>query len=279
MPSGVIGLIPEIWSASILRGYEKAAVFASCLSRMYQGDIKVGNVVKVPRIGAVSVRPYVLRTPITYDDVDSDTIDITIDQQTYFGLRCEDIEKVQAMPDFLDAACRNAALAMKDQVDTYTAGILDAGAGTVLGESVPIADTDYLRLFSFMGQKLDEQNIPRGGRWVIIPPFMSAALTEKIISLQTPNEKVISEAWLTRAYGFDIYVSNNLPVDSEENYSIFAGTSDCGTHLVQINNTESIRDPSQFGDLVRGLAVYHSQVLLPEALVKAIVEKPEESIT
>jgi hypothetical protein len=47
MPN-VTGLIPEIWSASILRGFEKAAVFTHCLSRLYQGDIKVGNVVKVP---------------------------------------------------------------------------------------------------------------------------------------------------------------------------------------------------------------------------------------
>jgi hypothetical protein len=125
----VSGLIPAVWSASILRGFEKASVFTHCLSRLYQGDIKVGNVVKVPRIGAVSVRPYELRIPIIYDDIDADTIDIPIDQQTYFGLRCEDIERVQAMPDFLDAAVKNAAYALRDTIDTYTAEILDAGAG------------------------------------------------------------------------------------------------------------------------------------------------------
>ena len=278
MPSAsVTGLIPEIWSASILRGFERASVFTSCLSRLYSGDIKLGSIVKVPRIGAVTVRPYELRTPITYDDVDADTIDIVIDQQTYFGLRCEDIERVQAMPSFLDAATRNAALAMKDHIDTYTAGILNAGAGTVLGGTTPVTGTDYLKLFTVMGQRLDEQNVPRGGRWVVIPPFMAAALAEKIMNLQTPNEKVISEAWLTRAFGFDIYVSNNLPVKNENNYSIFAGTTDCGVHLVQIDKTESIRDPAQFGDLVRGLAVYTSKVLLPEALIKAVVERPVEA--
>jgi len=277
--ASVQGLIPEIWSASILRGFEKASVFTHCLSRIYNGDIRHGNVVKVPRIGSVSVRPYELRTPITYDDVDSDTIDIVIDQQTYFGLRCEDIERVQAVPAFLDAACRNAAIAMKDQVDTYTAGILNAGAGLVLGATDPIESGDYLKLFNLIGQKLDEKNIPRAGRWCIIPPFMASAIAEKIINLQIPNPTVIADAWITRAYGFDLYLSNNLPKDNKGNSSIFAGTNDCGTHLVQIEKTESIRDPNQFGDLVRGLAVYTSKVLLPEALVKAIVEPPEVSIT
>jgi hypothetical protein len=274
----VTGLIPAMWSASILRGYEKAAVFASLLSRLYSGDAKKGNVVKVPRIGAVSVRPYVLRTPITYDDIDSDTIGVTIDKQSYFGLRCEDIEKVQANADFLDAACKNAALALKDQIDTYTAGILNAGAGIVLGETTPVEVTDFLHLLALIGQKLTENNIPQAGRWVVIPPFAASALAEKIALLQTANEKIIADAWLTRLSGFDVYVSNNLPVDGEGNYSVFAGTADCGTHIVQVDQTESIRDPQQFGDLVRGLAVYTSKILLPEALVKAVVTPPEESI-
>jgi len=277
MPN-VTGLIPEIWSASILRGFEKASVFTHCLSRLYQGDIRVGNTVKVPRVGAVSVRPYELRVPIVYDDIDADTIDITIDQQTYFGLRCEDIERVQAMPEFLDAAVKNAAYALRDTVDVYTAGMLAAGAGTVLGATAPVVSADYLRLFNLIGQRLDEQNVPRAGRWIVIPPFVAAAIAEKIIALQTPNQAVVADAWITRAYGFDIFMSNNLPMDGDGNCFVLAGTADCGTHLVQIDKTESIRDPQQFGDLVRGLAVYTTKVLLPAALVKAVVEPPEETI-
>jgi hypothetical protein len=36
-----------------------------------------------------------------------------------------------------------------------------------------------------------------------------------------------------------------------------------------IVNTEVIRDPSSFGDIVRGLHVYGAKVLRPEALVSA----------
>jgi hypothetical protein len=166
------------------------------------------------------VRPYELRVPITYDDIDADTIDITIDRQTYFGLRCEDIERVQAMPDFLDAATKNAAYALQDTIDTYTAGILDAGAGLVLGATVPVSSADYLHLFNHIGQKLDEQNVPRAGRWIVIPPFVASVTAEKIIALQIPNPAVIADAFISRAYGFDIYMSNNLPADNTGNYSV-----------------------------------------------------------
>jgi hypothetical protein len=160
-----------------LREFEKAMVFGSCLSRLYEGEVKLGNTVKVPRIGAVSVRPYVKRTPITYDDVDSSTISIPIDQQDYWALRVEDIEKIQAAPDFLDAATRNAAYALADKADKYVAGILKAGAGVTedLGTTaapISIRSGEVYGLFALLGQKLTENNIPQVGRWLVAPPWL-----------------------------------------------------------------------------------------------------------
>jgi hypothetical protein len=79
--------------------------------------------VKVPRIGAVSVRPYAKRTPIAYDDVDSSTLEIVLNQQDYWALRAEDIEKLQALAD---------------KTDKHVAGVLKAGAGVTedLGTTV-----------------------------------------------------------------------------------------------------------------------------------------------
>ena len=46
------------------------------------------------------------------------------------------------------------------------------------------------------------------------------------------------------------------------------------THILQITKTERLRDRDSFSDLIRGLAVYTSAVLLPEGLVTALVERP-----
>jgi hypothetical protein len=272
-----------------LREFEKAAAFGSCLSRLYSGEIaKVGDTVKIPRIGAVSVRPYVKKTAITYDDVDSSTIDITIDQSDYWALRAEDVEKIQAAPDFLDAATRNAAYALADKTDIYTAGILKAGAGVTedLGTTaapISIRSGETYGLFALIGQKLTENNIPQVDRWLVAPPWLYKKLVLARARKDTPNGDITANAFVGRFLGFDVLVSNNVPYTVEtiddkpvKIYSVLAGVRDAGTLIHQITETESLRDPVQFGELVRGLSVYTAKVLQPSALALATIIEGEE---
>jgi len=211
----VTTFIPTIWSASVLRGYEKASVFANCVSRDYAGELSgKGDVVKVPKIGPVAVKDYTRGGPITYDAVSGSTIDITVDQQKYFAIRADDIDKTQSAPAFLDGATRNAAYALRDTVDSYTAGILTAGAATKLYESNPYqlgtvttrgGDDVTIDLFTTLAMKLDELNVPRDGRFVVIPPFVVKAITLSVIKGGMPNTAPISEAFISRIAGFDVY--------------------------------------------------------------------------
>lgn len=277
----ISAFIPTIWSASVLRAFEKRSVFGSLLSRVYEGDAKFGNVVKVPKVGAVEVRPYVLKTPITYDDVDGSTIPITIDQQSYWALKTEDVERTQSSPDFLGAATKNAGVALKDTIDVYVAGILAAGAeiltnlGTVLAPLSIKAD-DVYGLFALIGQNLTEANAPTGGRWVVIPPWLHKKLVLAKIASEGNNSAIISDGYVGKFLGFETFVSNNVPV-TDSKYSVMAGVADCGTLITQINETETLRDANQFGDLVRGLAVYTSKVLDGSVLAKAILTEAAEA--
>ncbi len=277
----VSALIPEIWSASVLRAFEKASVFGACLSRAYEGDAIKGNMVRVPKIAAVSVKPYVMRSEIVYDDIDSSVLEVLIDQQSYWALRCEDIEKTQAAPAFLDSATAAAGYALRDTIDVYTADILDAGAGITSGlgtdiTPLSIASGDVVGLFALLGQRMAESNIPPKGRWAVVPPWLHKKLVLAKVERETPNTEIVSDGYVGRFLGFDILVSNNVP-NAAGNYSLLAGVADCGTMITQINETEALRDPKQFGDLVRGLAVYTSKVLTPEALAKAVITEAAES--
>jgi hypothetical protein len=272
-----------------LREFVKATVYGSCLSRLYEGEIKhVGDTIKVPSVGAVSVRPYVKRTPISYDDIDSSTIDITVDQQDYWALRAEDIEKLQAAPDFLDAATKNAAYALANKTDKYTAGILKAGAGVTedLGTTaapISIRSGETYGLFALIGQKLTENNVPQVGRWIVVPPWLYKKLVLAKARRDNPNGEILSNAFVGKFLGFDLLVSNNVPFTEEtiadetvKVYNVFAGISDCGTLVHQITETESLRDPAQFGELVRGLSVYTAKILRPSALAMATIIEGEE---
>jgi hypothetical protein len=50
-----------------------------------------------------------------------------------------------------------------------------------------------------------------------------------------------------------------------------AGTKDAITHAAQVTKTETLRNQSDFGDLIRGLNVYGRKVVKPEALTIGIV--------
>ena len=279
--------VPQIWSASILRGFEKASVFTSCLSREYAGEVRnQGDMVKVPKINPVAVRDYVKGQPISYDEVSGSTLDIPIDQCKYWALRCEDIDVLQAAPDFLDGATKNASYALRDTIDMYSAAVLTDGAGTKLYTSDPYpigiptttsADDVTINLFTTLAMELDQLNVPRSGRFCVIPPYLVKGLSLAIIKAGMPNEKPIAEGFITKIAGFDIYMSNNLVMDSDDNATIIAGIRESGTHIVQISKTESLRDQNQFGDLVRGLALYTTAVLLPEGIVTALVQNPKNN--
>ena len=278
---------PTIWAASILRGFEKASVFANCVSRDYAGEVKGrGDVVKVPKIGPVSIKDYTRGGPISYDAVNGSTIDITIDQEKYWALKADDVDQMQSAPAFLDGATKNASYALRDTVDGYTAGILTTGAGTKLFAGTPRiigtptatgADDVTIDLFTTLAMELDQLNIPRAGRFCVIPPYLVKAITLSTIKGGMPNEKPIAEGFISRIAGFDIYMSNNLILDSDDNATIIAGIQAAATHILQIAKTETLRDKDSFSDLVRGLAVYTSAVLLPEGIVTALVQNPKNN--
>jgi hypothetical protein len=275
--------VPSIWSASVLRGYEKSSIFANCVSRDYSGELKQkGDVVKIPKIGPVSVKDYVRGGPISYDSVDGSTLDISVTEEKYWALRADDVDQMQSAPPFLDGATRNAAYALRDTIDSYTAGILTSGAGTKLFESSPYqidtptaagGDDVTINLFTTLAMSLDELNIPRGGRFVVVPPFVVKAITLATVKAGMPNEKPIAEGFISRIAGFDVYMSNNLVTDTDGT-RVIAGVTPAATHIVQINKVETLRDKDSFSDLIRGLAVFVSAVLLPEGIATALVAKP-----
>jgi len=276
--------VPHVFSASILRGYERASVFANVISRDYAGEIaNKGDTVRVPKIGPVQIRDYQRGGPITYDGVQGSYIDITVDKEQYWALRADDVDALQSAPNFLDGATKNASYALRDEIDTYSAAMLTAGAGTKLYEGTPftppgtlpsgVENAGFVNLFTEIAQNLDELNVPRLARWVVIPPFVLRGLTHSVIAAGMPNERPIGEGFVTEIAGLSVYVSNNLVAEQNGDTRILAGVQEAGTHILQLTKTETMRDRDSFSDLVRGLAVYTTAVLLPEGLITALVRR------
>lgn len=274
----ISNFIPEIWSAVLLTHLDNLHVYASLMNRDYEGDITAcGDTVHINQIGAVTVGTYTgtLGDP---QELDGNHQELKIDQARYFNFSVKDVIKAQSKPDLMNGAMERAGYAMNDNVDAYLAGLLKTSATAINADSAPIVPTaanayDYL---VDMGTKLSENNVPKQGRWAVIPPWYHGLLQKdpRFVGNGTSfNQEILQEGLVGSAAGFRIYVSNNVPNTSGTKYKVMAGTNAAGTFAEQLVEVEALRAASSFSDIVRGLHVFGAKVVEPKAVVCLTVNK------
>ena len=151
-------------------------------------------------------------------------------------------------------------------------------------------DVTPLQVMNRMNRLLDQQNVPKEGRWVVVDPvFMEILMDEnsKFMNQFYQDSEQLSNGKLSAnaVYGFRIYLSNNLPFigsgpavtdnnGSATDYGfIVAGHDSAVATAEQINKTESFRSPFGFSDIVRGMHMYGRKILKPQGLVRAVYNK------
>ena len=137
------------------------------------------------------------------------------------------------------------------------------------------SEHDPIDVLSRMARLLDEQNVPEEGRWFLANPEFYEVLVQsssKLLSVDyNAGQGSIRNGLVSsgKLRGFDMYKSNNIASTSNAAGKVLAGHMSSTCTAQTITNTEVIRDPDSFGDIVRGLHVYGAQVLRSEALVSA----------
>jgi hypothetical protein len=146
-----------------------------------------------------------------------------------------------------------------------------------------------------MSTVLDEQNVPEDGRWLIISPFDRHLLMQSNIAqayFTGDAQSTIRSGKIGMLDRFTVYVSNLLPrgeagkalvaglsatstggavASAKARRLMVAGTKAAMSFAMTVNKTEPLRNQTDFGDIVRGLAVYGRKTVKPEALVTALV--------
>ena len=181
----------------------------------------------------------------------------------------------------------------KDAVWTKNMG---KNAGCVSGSynlgddtaGVALTAENILSYITMMSTVMDEANVPEEGRYLVITP------KERQILMMSPlaqaqfmgdPKSVLRNGRIGSIDRFSIYLSNQLPRakagkawdNSTESSSavnrhlIFAGHK-CGISFAsQITKMETLQNPNDFGNLVRGLQVWGNQVTQGQALVPMVV--------
>ena len=274
--------IPTIVGEAILESLRENLVYANLFNSDYLGDVVPGNAVKIPSIGSVTIGDYTEYTDMTDEEAADTSQTLNVDQQKYFSIVIDDVDRAMAKPAVMAAYAREASFQMQNTVDSYLAGVLAAG-GTItsgLGSSTTPIEVNsgnigtQLRL---VARKLDDAKVPRNGRFVVVPPWAVEDLVTANIADATSNGEALANAFVARYAGFDILMSQNVPNTSSAKYKIVAGTNLSATMALAINQTEMIRHPNQFADKMRGLAVYGSKVTRPAALAVATWNEAAEA--
>lgn len=158
------------------------------------------------------------------------------------------------------------------------------------------SSTSAVTLITALSSALDEQNIPETDRYLLIDPVSRQALMNSNLQqayLTGDSQSIVRNGKIGAIDRFEVYVTNNLPrgaasgttwtsgdgtqtsaagaTFAQKSRVIIAGHKAAITFASQFTKTETVRNPSDFGDFVRGVNVYGRKVIKPEALALAIV--------
>ena len=291
--------LPSIYSKKVLNFFRKSSVVEAITNTDYAGEISAyGDSVKIIKEPVISVYDYTRGSDTTQTKLTDQELTLVVDSAKAFKFIVDDIETKMSHVNFKEVASSSAAYALKDSFDAAVianmfsglstsspdhtlgadsatalgAGVYD-GAGSVdLGTS---GETDPLDLMARMARLLDEQNVPEEGRWFVAGPDFYEQLSQsgsKLLSVDyNAGQGSIRNGLVSsgKLRGFSMYKSNNIAATSNATGKCLAGHISSTATAQTIISTEVLRDPSSFGDIVRGLHVYGSKVLRPEAIVGA----------
>lgn len=212
---------------------------------------------------------------------------------------------------FTEDAAKQLKIAIENEVffnSFVTEGPAAANEGATAGaisasynlgtDTAPIDQStaeNVLNAILRMSSVLDEQNVPEDGRFLIISPYDRHLLMQSSIAqayFTGDQSSVVRTGKIGMLDRFDVYVSNLLPkgaagkalvpglsavssgatlTDAKVRRLMVAGTKHAVSFAMTVDKTEPLRNQTDFGDIVRGLAVYGRKVIKPEALVIAQV--------
>ena len=292
--------LPSVYSRKVLNFFRKASVVEAITNTDYAGEISAyGDSVKIIKEPVISVSDYTRGSDTSATKLTDQELNLVVDSAKAFKFIVDDIETNMSHVNFKEVASSSAAYALKDSYDAAVIASMFSGVSAsspdhIIGSDSGTADAtmshatnsvdllgsdgtgvDALDLMARMARKLDDQNVPEEGRWFVAPPQFYEELGKsgsKLLSVDfNAGQGSIRNGLVSsgKLRGFDMYKSNNIAATSNATGKVMAGHMSSTATANTILSTEVLRDPTSFGDIVRGLHVYGAKVLRDEALVSA----------
>jgi hypothetical protein len=256
---------PEIWSEMIERKLEKSLVFGALANRDYEGNIaRMGDTVHIQTVGATTVNDYT-GADITFESPTGATQAITIDKAKYFGLTFDAVDKAQAEPELMEKQINDALYRIADSMDQSLAALESKVAAANRVAVDVVANESVIDGLTKLSRVLNESNVPRQGRWVVVSPAVEESILKELDNTALPQtaDSAMINGYVGRLRGFEIFVSNNVVVAADIHKCI-GGISKGMTLASQLSELDAGKHEKKFGEYVKGLELYGCDVLETE---------------
>ncbi len=257
----ISNFIPQIWSAAILENFKVAQAIIPTLNRQYEGEVAVGNTVKITGITTPTVQDYASGRTLTVDALSDSTQALNIDQMKAISFKVDDVDRVQAAGSF-EPVTADAGRALAEDAEAYVIAQLKAN-GTSAGTSAITTPAAAFGAVVTMRQALGKAKIPAANRYLIVSPeFASLLLAEgsKLTSANGATDGELRNGVLGNLLGFTV-IEHPLLTHTSNRPAAIAYHGPSVAFVGQLEKTESGRMENAFADYVRALNVYGAKVL------------------
>jgi len=291
--------IPEIWSGKMLVKFYTATVFGEITNTDYEGEIKDhGDTVHIRIKPDITITDYKIGQKLTYERPVTQKIDLLIDQGKKYSFATNDVEKMQSdlnyIEEFTDDAGQQMSIAVDYDIlsDVYADAESNNSGATAgkrssafnLGAAAAPLGLDKTNITDFLvdcGTVLDENDIPHTMRWMVLPALFCGMIKKselKDASISGDGTSILRNGRIGGVDRFMIYSSNQVYSETDGTtgdlcFNPIFGHKSAITFASQLIKHETLKNPDDFGDLVRGLQVYGYKVIKAQSLGAAYVTK------
>ena len=267
-----VNFIPEVFSKLLQAKFYSKSILPEISNTDYEGEISgQGDKIVVRTVPAVTINDYA--GTITTQELTTAKVEMLIDKAKYYSFKVDDVLAAQADINMLESASTDASEGMRIAVETDVLAGAVTGA-TTIGAQTTITSSNILENILVLSKTLDELNIPEEGRFIVLSPEFISLLKQSELRqayLTGDSESPLRNGKVGMVDRFTVYQSNMLLTPgsgADSGYThVLAGHPKAISFASQFTNTETQRMESTFGDQVRGLKVYGSKVVVPDALV------------
>lgn len=261
--------IPEVWAAGVTQSFIANQVVIPTLNTQYSGEATRGNTVHIINATTPTITDYAAAgRSITAEALADTEVQLLINQEKAFSVNVDDVDRVQAAGEF-NAWTEAAGRALAEDAEEYVltqmfAGASNANAGSVVVDTAAEAKT-AIRLIR---KDMTTAKVPASGRFVVVNPDFADLLLQDLSDVSVAgSSSELRDGAILRLYGMDVIES---PLTGQATPAAIGYHQDMVAFVNQVENVESLRNPTKFADIVRGLNVYGAKVVKSEAVVKYV---------